>query len=266
MKQIKIGKTTFYKNSLPKELNKTNKFDLNVGIFYEKNVTDPIDIYSVWDLLPKKQPTKKEIKRAMIWQYGIKGEKPDYIIAAKGGSISDNMFISEFWNEIVDPETGYDKHVILLKILSNDFNSILITDDLIRKLAKHFISGKKKKLFDYDAVESTIGFLVRSNEGKKIKNINGEMVTVNKNMQNKIINQMKIDYSIDLINNVIDEKINRFKYLLNHIIESSKINGGTHLNISYFNGSLEDAKKITGQDISRNRKRIKYLENLKNFN
>lgn len=264
-KGIKINNVVFFKNSLPPEIKKLHPYyrnELSIGVFYEKNVIEPYVINTIHDLIPKNQPTESQVKNALIWQYGIKGEKPDYIIKSGGGSRSDHEFQSQIFNEIADPKTGLDKRVCLAWISSPKFKDILISDSLIRELANQFINGSKKTIFDKEKIEGTISFLLGGYIGKKI-NVSGRKVYLNTEIEDLIINSLK-KWNITTIEQIVEKKKMRLFSEINQIKKIANMNKGTHLSIEFNKSkSLDELILITQKRINELELLLKGLDKIK---
>lgn len=200
MKTIEHNGNTYHVNGMPEELKQLMSrastetkqnvlFQQDEPMFFynHKNFQgDPSYLSDAVDILKGlKQPTKTQVRNAMIWGIGYGGDL-DYAIKAGGETNSDNMFSSHLSVTIAHPKTGYDTNVVVLKKYSKNFKDVLITEQEVRELYKMCQTPEETKKIKKSQMEAGICLLLRSFRGQKI-NISGKR----KFATQKQIDQMK---------------------------------------------------------------------------
>lgn len=192
-----------------------------------------------------KQPSKKEVKGAMIWGFGF-GNDMDYAIKANGESKSDNMYESELKVTIPHPKSGIDTDVVILKKYSSDFEDVLITEKEVRCLYEKCKTNEENNKLNKAKIDGGCFLLLRSFRGHKIK-INGVTKKASKATILKIKKSLfEIATNDDIINHVnelISIKRKSLKIKLNE--ESSSLTTKEyHNNIKKEIKELHDFKKF----------------------
>lgn len=249
----KIDIKDYYINEVPKDIidkykNGTVEFGQveyrmakdKVRLFNKKYVNDIDELLGAEsELNDLNQPSKKTVDNAMIWTWGVVGEKPTYIIKSGGGSMSDNQYISEFHIVIPDPKTGEDKRVLLLKKFSNEFNDVLITREEINSLYMQFMNEKQKIDYKNHQIKLSLAIL-----GGALINVErkGKYVSVRLTPSDKeweiVINEAKSQADNDYILEYIDKEIKRFKNNTTNINNPYRIKKYQELK-QYFNFKAE---------------------------
>ena len=242
----KLENQPYFLNQLPKKMaesylksgNETGVVEYrkakdNVRIYYHKNLKTEDDVNDATDILKNiKQPTEATVRRAMMWQTGLSGEKPDYIIKSGGGAASDSIFISQLFVLTNNPKTGLDQRVPVLIKYSTNFKNVLITKDEIKSLWKNNLSEKQIKQSKQRELEASIWVLT------------GTSITVERNGKNKSV--------------VLNKSDKEWNIIYNRLFEISDKNSI----LKYIDKKIEFAGKNMGLD-SDAKNYIKKLNNLK---
>lgn len=224
MKTIEHNGNTYHVNGMPEELKQLMSrastetkqnvlFEQGKPMFFynHKNFQgDPMYLSDAVEILKGlKQPTKTQVRNAMIWGIGYGGDL-DYAVKAGGETNSDNMFSSHLSVTIAHPKTGMDTNVVVLKKYSKNFEDVLITEQEVRDLYKMCQTPDETKKIQKSQMEAGICLLLRSFRGQKI-NISGKQ----KKATQKDVDQMKEFLfnvgSKDAIEAHIDKMISRRK-------------------------------------------------------
>lgn len=113
-----------------------------------------------WEYSKLRQPTEREVKRAMIW-----GDGGDYSIKAGGGAISDCAYTSVLKGLISDHQ-GLDKEILVIKKYSTDFQDVLITAGEIEALERALMTKPARSKALYDDLCLTIRLLISHYRGQ----------------------------------------------------------------------------------------------------
>lgn len=141
------------------------------------------------------QPSEDTVRRAMIFQIsdqtGQEGPENKYCLKAGGGSKSDSIFSSSYSILIADPQTGYDKSVVLLKKFSTRFADVLITAEEISDLFEIVASPAQKAARDNEFAMDIIGLLMASMRSGKVHYSKGNAKTLTPALLTDLITKNK---------------------------------------------------------------------------
>jgi hypothetical protein len=140
------------------------------------------------------QPTEDKVRRAMLLQITDNtGEGPEnkYALKAGGGSASDSIFSSSYSILIADPNTGFDKSVVLIKKYSTVFSEVLITAEEIQEMFELVATPKQARERDDQYAREVIRLLNTSMCSGKIRYSNKQEKVLTSTLLNEIIAKHK---------------------------------------------------------------------------
>lgn len=162
--------TIFYIDEVPESVikrkpgNRYREYQLvtaGVNLFFLKNVEKDESALNIaaTEMEDTKQPTEKEVQRAMILKIGYDGFW--YSLKAGGESASDHLYSSSLSMDLEGPD-GEDVHKVIIKKYNTDFKKVLITGEEIRELKRKILKFKRSKIMREDEVQGLIDFLIVS--------------------------------------------------------------------------------------------------------
>lgn len=193
MRQVTVNNQVYFVDGYPKELKEKlgcfYKSDFQLAKlkvkFYNHKYTQGdssvvAQVRSFFDGI--KQPTEALVRRAMVLVID-----EDYALKSGGESASDRIYSSSLKIMIADPQTGFDKDVVLLKKYSTVFEEVLITPEEISDLFEACLTSTEKVGVLKDESFSILNELTRWKRGVKSTFTDGDRV-------------MPLEFAIKMVN------------------------------------------------------------------
>jgi hypothetical protein len=134
-----------------------------INIVYSKYFTEDSDVAAeTRSWFDNKQPSENQVRNAMIWSYDQFG---DYSIKCGGESNADHIYTSHLRTEIMNPKTGEDQDVVVLKKFSTNFKDVLITIEEIQELQDLTETQQVRTARKKEYLRGVISILIRHEAG-----------------------------------------------------------------------------------------------------
>jgi hypothetical protein len=210
--------TVFYIDQLPEGIVKTTRpgrysehqlVAKGVNIFFLKNVVDDESALNIaaTELEDTKQPTEKDVRRAMLLKIGYEGFW--YALKAGGETASDHMYSSSLSMDMEGPN-GEDVEKVIIKKHNTDFEKVLITGAEIREIKRKILKFKRSVKMREDEVQGLIDFLISAQaKGKYETSSKGKSTGFED--YNEVFKERIIEKILDLGNEKVIKEAVKFR-------------------------------------------------------